>query len=141
MEFVKKGNNIEVNGVVLKSFYEKKSDKRWFHIPEDLVPVLNRQLIGMKAEMFANAEEGHVWNIEPKQEPIVRNMAGSPKKEKPNAEHWSNYLSEEDKKLYDELEKKGQEARKKAYEENSKQKQIEKLKAQLAALEAELAQM
>ena len=138
MEFVKKNGKIEVNGVALKSFYEKKSGKIWFNIPKNLVPVLNRQLIGMKKEIFDKAEEGHIWNIEPKEALIVRNMAGGPKKEKSNLEHWSNYLDEADKKLYDELEKKGQEARKKAYEQNSKQRQIEELQKKIAALQAEL---
>lgn len=139
MEFKKVNGKLEVNGQVLKSFYEKKSDKVWFHIPDELVSTLNRNLIGMKRDMFADAEEGHVWTVEPKEKPIDRSGHSTARKSAP--EHWSNYLNEADKQLYAELEARGQEARKQAYEANSKQKKIEALRAQLAALEAEMAQM
>ena len=138
MEFVKKNGKMELNGEVLKTSFEKSSGKRWWHIPASVIPVLNRQLIGMKQEEFDKAEEGHIWDIPPKKELVVRNMAGGPKKEKSTLEHWSNYLSETDKKLYDELEKKGQETRKAAYEKNSKQRQIEELQKKIEALQAEL---
>lgn len=139
--FTKTNGKMTYNGLELKLYVEKDTDKFWWTVPKELVDELNRKHFGMKQQMFRDAEEGCTWEIAPKSSAPIRNNAGQKVEKKPNAEHWCNYLSEEDKKLYAELEARGQEARRIAYEAHKKDREKEKLEAKIKELQEMLANM
>lgn len=139
--FKKVDGKMTYEGKVLSLYDEKDTGKFWWKVPKEIIENLNRKSFGMKYDLFNNAEEGHEWVIEPKESLPVRTITGEKSKVKTNPEHWSNYLSEEDKKIYEELERKGTEARKKVYEESKIQREKEKLEAKIKELQEQLSKM
>ena len=140
MIFYKKENELieKTRNLKTQKSFDKRIDKFNFKIPEELIDELKRKYISLSKDYFEKMKDYDEIEVKEREKLINRAGFSISEKNQNSSYHWKNYLSEEDRKIYDELEKKGIENRERETKKFKNRLKIEELKKQIAILESQL---